>query len=256
MPAWQRLKHLARTFVLHERPAWTATALWLAMVGAAIIWKGAPYDSTIRLDLSDWADIAAFVSAVVAPIAVLWVVRSFYVQKRELSEAVTAATSQAAALREQNIMLLEDRARALAPRLVMGVRSDVAKEAASSLFNKSGQDIFKEEFTFRVRNTGYGTAYEVTMLLHGVIAKNIAPWIEKSPILLEVMPTDGGAEHRVSRSLNPAHSQTVNLLITLTYRRMDRSLGQQFFLYNCVTGTVDETTEERFGELLAADGHV
>jgi hypothetical protein len=85
----------------HEGYAWLATALWLAGVGLAFWWKGADYAPLAKLDLEDWSYVGTVVSAIMSPVAVLWVVRSFYVQKKELASAVKAAGEQAEALDAQ-----------------------------------------------------------------------------------------------------------------------------------------------------------
>jgi hypothetical protein len=253
-----RLQTLARMFMKHEGAAWTATVAWLSFVAAMITLKGARYDSGARLDLKDWADVGTFVSAIVAPIAVLWVVRSFYVQKRELAEAVQAAALQASALQEQNKLLREDRLRALMPRIVVGVRSSVIEDLHPRLLqrnNESGRR-YLEQFDILVRNTGHGTAYEVRLSFAGAIAEGVALWNVNSEVISEVLVTNASVEHHLSRRPDPTVGQTVNLMFTVEYLRMDRSLGRQFFIYNCVTGMVDETTEARYEALVAANGFI
>lgn len=90
------------SWFVDERPAWIATGVWLSIVVSALVAYGADYAPGAKLDIHGWSEVATIVSGVLSPVAVLWVVRSFYVQKKELASAVEAASQQSEEFALQN----------------------------------------------------------------------------------------------------------------------------------------------------------
>lgn len=202
-------------FSRHEGFAWVATAAWLAVIALAVMRHGLPYDPHARLTLEAWGHVAAFVSAAVAPLAVLWVVRSFYVQKKELASTVEAASDQARSLRAQADRLEAQSNASYEPILVLStsagandgsVRLDLKNYGASIL------DIKSPYLLARVAANGGH--------LENVRGNTLA-LLERDQTLVMQVPTDA------SPPTGPAEDR----LFELTFKRLDLQIERHRYRY-------------------------
>jgi hypothetical protein len=148
----QKLKHFAALYVRNEGVAWTFTIAWLALVAGALWRWSANYDASLRLDIEDWSFVATLTSGVFAPIGLLWIVRSFYVQKKELAATVRAASDQVEALKTQTQVAIDQYKRAITPAVTWDLRPyEVARL----------QDDWHVTLGLKAKNVGQGAAHAV-----------------------------------------------------------------------------------------------
>lgn len=241
----------AWTAFKNELPAWTLTITWLLVVALAIWWWGKPYGPETRLGLTDWANVAAVVSAVSAPIAILWVVRSFYVQKTELSEAVRAANLQAKVLSDQYKLHVEERDSRLQPRLSARLNYHLNERRSETIQSAGGAVAlhhFKlEEFSLRIKNVGLGAAHDVRV---EVYAKLMGV-----PVLSYLGPIDqasvfGHEEEHSSyfiRKVDVNAPDCSSVCLIVSYTNANQENQTLFFLF-------DDLTQPNADGALATDG--
>ena len=222
-----------------ERLPWVATLIWLAFVATTIYLKGLPYDSEAKLSLGDWADIADLVSAIVAPIAVLWVVRSFYVQKRELAAAVRAAEKQSEALNHQVRMIELDRKERLSPSFFVRYKRTLSQE----------ENRWVQNHKISLLNVGAGAAYEAHFHIVGD-NNGKGGWLEISTAIDAIPPGQSKGTSVVSYVNLLEHAST-RILVELSYKNREKDELKAYYRINLqsswqktVSGT--ELTREEY----------
>lgn len=192
---------------------WTLTILWFAGSLTAIWVWSLPYDQDASLTISEFGDIGSLVAAIVAPVAVFWIIKSFYVQKAELSAAVKAAADQAKAANaqaqslSQQMALLEAQHRSSQLSAFNVIhRKQVAAQTSS---------FTEEKHIFRVNNIGQATASVARLYMSGKKA-NGGYWLDDSGVAIGIK-RDEVHEFEWLVKMGPAES-TTSLLIEIRYR--------------------------------------
>lgn len=150
-------------FFEHEGPAILLSFAWTAFCLYVVVQYGPEYDPLSRLSLDELADVATVASGIVAPIAVLWVVRSIHVQKRELASAVRAANDQAAGLAAQANISAQQLELSKTPKIELSVGTDTQPIFGSHQTPPEGAPTMQEYFNCTLRNVGEGLAESVTV---------------------------------------------------------------------------------------------
>ena len=198
---------------LKDSLVWILTCLWLAGCAVAISVWSQPYDRNGVMTISDFGDLGSLVAAVVAPIAVFWIIRSFYVQRAELTAAVKAAAEQASAATaqakslSQQILLLETQYQA-SQLSAFNVIHTKSVQSTSTTF-------LEEKHLFKVSNTGQATASVARLYMSGKKADS-GYWLDDSGIAMSIR-RDEVFEFEWLVKMGPTQS-TVMLLIEIRYR--------------------------------------
>lgn len=144
-------------FWRYEALPWLISVVWVAGCVCACLWFGPPFDWNARMSVDDLSDIATVASGIMAPVAVLWVVRSIHVQKTELASAVRAANEQTRNLAEQNAISTAHFEHEISPSVDLQV---------SQAFISGPRGTW-EKFYFTFRNLGRGSANSLYLDLTG-----------------------------------------------------------------------------------------
>jgi hypothetical protein len=232
-----------------ETWSWVATFAWLIVVAIAIYLKGQDYAPDARLSLDDWADVASLVSAIVAPIAVLWVVRSFYVQKRELAAAVQAAKEQSEALGRQVRMLETDHQERISPTIFLRYKRTIAEE---------GPNKYSQTHKVTLLNVGGGAAYESHFHIVGDHNRKHG-WLDGSAAIDAIPPGQSRSTSVVSYVSSLEYTSN-SALVELSFKNREKVESKAYYRvtlphYWQKTVSGKELSREDYLQLMKDGGH-
>jgi hypothetical protein len=181
-----------------------------------LIWSY-PYDADELLSIEEFGHIGSLIAAIVAPIAVLWVIRGFYVQKQELGAAVEAARAQAKSLSRQ--IALAEEAHRVSQMPVFFITHQMEQVAEES-------DYKEEIHAFSVTNSGLGTAYEVYLYVSGKKSGQ-GYWLDSTDAARQLRSEDLVTFHHDQKML--PESRTQMLLVEIHYRNSAKNKFVDYF---------------------------
>jgi hypothetical protein len=204
-----------------ETWTWIITGVWVLISSVCIFIWSYPYDSNGLLTIGDLGDIGSLVAAIVAPVAVLWIIRGFYVQKAELAAAVDAARIQAEALSRQIGLAEKSYRMSQQPIFFITHRMDSKSELA---------DYKEETHALTVSNSGSGTAYEIYLYISGKKKAGQSYWLDNTHIA-RLLRTDDSFTFYHDQRMHP-QAQTEMLLVEVWYRNSGKDSFVDYFQVN------------------------
>lgn len=219
-----------QSFIRHERPAVVASVIWIGCCLFLCWMFGPALDISARMSLQELGDVATIASGIVAPVAVLWVVRSIHIQKVELASAVRAAQEQAKSIAEQARQARDQHEQNISPNVNL---QEMSAGYGSSLNSET------EDFHITCANVGRGVAVQVKLSV-----------VTYRPDGTEIRRSDDLVIHR---NLKPSdvftHSYRTPLdgrerahraLIILTAERSDRMQFERLWRYEMASAKLSE----------------
>lgn len=104
-----------------------ATLVWLSLFGALLCFK---WDEAVVMPLNAWGDLFA---GVMAPVAFLWLILGYHLQRKELQQNTAALKEQARELQEQKRELQEQNENMVKNYNATKELADAVSDAASNI---------------------------------------------------------------------------------------------------------------------------
>lgn len=232
---------------------WLLTIVWMILSGI-FVWIYWPrYESLVFFTLGDFSAIGQIVSSVTAPVAVFWIIRSFYIQQKEMSEAVEASRSQAEALARQIDLMDQNNRYQSRPFLVM------AHSYASTEIPKG---TLRENHIFKVKNVGNGVAFQVYIYATGFSQSGdgvsfSCDWLNISSAS-ETIESMGKRDFHVNDRINSARKTTM-ILVEFHYMDIFKVKHKEFKSFSTNSGIseramVTDLTEGEYRAMMHKHG--